>query len=502
MNYAKNILKQLINVFRVKKNRIFCILIILFVCAVNQTLNAQLPLMADINSLQKMQIDSANIYIISTITITGNAVTNKKVIMRELSFAPGDTISGRNLVLNVESSRNNLLKTNLFNYVTIVVEPSANDFVSIVINVEERWYLWPAFSIQTANRNFSAWLQDMDFSRIEYGVGLKKYNFRGFNEKFSLNITRGINKIFSLHYSDIYFDKKRSHSISLYAAIFRQDQVQYNTHYNKPVYYKSTDNYAYQDLKLSFSYRYRQNLQTSHMMSYRFVITTISDTVFNLNPQYFGNNSKKAFYNQLQYEIRIDKRNSSYYPLTGNYGFIQINKYGLGFKQENINYANILVDSRWYFMLSNRFYAANQLSFKKAFNHTQPFFIKKSLGYNTYRLNGYDFYVFDGEDYIFNKTILKFELIPTRIIHLQFIPLPKFNKIHFASYINIFANFGYVADYTNSYIENNNTYINQWLSGYGAGIDFVTYYDKVLRIEYSINKASERGFFFHFYAPI
>jgi hypothetical protein len=38
--------------------------------------------------------------------------------------------------------------------------------------------------------------------------------------------------------------------------------------------------------------------------------------------------------------------------------------------------------------------------------------------------------------------------------------------------------------------------------GYGIGLDFVTYYDIVLRSEYSFNKFGEHGFFLHFVAPI
>ena len=38
--------------------------------------------------------------------------------------------------------------------------------------------------------------------------------------------------------------------------------------------------------------------------------------------------------------------------------------------------------------------------------------------------------------------------------------------------------------------------------GYGVGLDFVTYYDKVIRVEFSTNKLNEFGFFLHFVQPI
>jgi hypothetical protein len=42
----------------------------------------------------------------------------------------------------------------------------------------------------------------------------------------------------------------------------------------------------------------------------------------------------------------------------------------------------------------------------------------------------------------------------------------------------------------------------QWLGGGGAGIDLVTYYDRLLRVEYSINRMGETGLFIHFMASI
>ena len=38
--------------------------------------------------------------------------------------------------------------------------------------------------------------------------------------------------------------------------------------------------------------------------------------------------------------------------------------------------------------------------------------------------------------------------------------------------------------------------------GTGIGIDFVTYYDKVIRFEYGVNDMGETGLFIHFVAPI
>ena len=75
---------------------------------------------------------------------------------------------------------------------------------------------------------------------------------------------------------------------------------------------------------------------------------------------------------------------------------------------------------------------------------------------------------------------------------------PGISNFHYAFYLNAFADIGYVGD---AYF-NNNLLANNTMIGYGVGLDFVTYYDKVIRGEFSTNKLNEFGFFLHFVQPI
>ena len=79
------------------------------------------------------------------------------------------------------------------------------------------------------------------------------------------------------------------------------------------------------------------------------------------------------------------------------------------------------------------------------------------------------------------------------------LPFNKFNTFHYALYAGIFGDAGYVDD--NRYAQKN-PLANSFLYGYGAGIDYVTYYDIVFRFEYSFNKMLEHGFFVSFNAGI
>jgi hypothetical protein len=47
-----------------------------------------------------------------------------------------------------------------------------------------------------------------------------------------------------------------------------------------------------------------------------------------------------------------------------------------------------------------------------------------------------------------------------------------------------------------------NPLANTWQFGYGIGLDYVTYYNLVFSVEYSLNRMGESGLFLHFAAPI
>lgn len=82
---------------------------------------------------------------------------------------------------------------------------------------------------------------------------------------------------------------------------------------------------------------------------------------------------------------------------------------------------------------------------------------------------------------------------------MGWVPLKKFSTMHYALYSNVFFDCGYVKDI---YFKRNNQLNNTFTYGMGIGLNFVTYYDKVLRVEYSITKQKEHGLFIHFIAPI
>jgi hypothetical protein len=128
-----------------------------------------------------------------------------------------------------------------------------------------------------------------------------------------------------------------------------------------------------------------------------------------------------------------------------------------------------------------------------------PYFIQSGLGYGRYFVRGYEYYVVDGQKIGLLKANLKFALLPTRVLQINQLKSEKFSKLHYAFYMNLFTDAGYSEG---KYKPDETTLSGKLLYSIGLGLDFVTYYDKVLRIEYSLNRLGESGIFVHFIASI
>ena len=124
-----------------------------------------------------------------------------------------------------------------------------------------------------------------------------------------------------------------------------------------------------------------------------------------------------------------------------------------------------------------------------------PFYNQRALGYGSDAIRSYELFVINGQQYALYKSNLKFTVIKPNVVQLPGINSDKFGKVPYALYFNLLFDIGYVNDNT---FARTNPLANQWLPGYGVGLDFVSYYNIVIRAECSINKFGAYGLFLHF----
>jgi hypothetical protein len=257
-----------------------------------------------------------------------------------------------------------------------------------------------------------------------------------------------------------------------------------------------------QRFALSTLFYYRPQIYQSHSIWLHFNQFLFNDTIKRLNADFFVNNNTEPQYLSLVYEFRSDHRNLKYYPTSGYYYDLVLSKYGLGiFRKTGIDVFNVSTTYKKYLELSPRWFFMAGATAKLSITKPHPYFLNHSLGYMYDFIRGYEYYGVNGLHTGLLKTNLKYQILPQRIIYLPFIRTEKFRKMHLSLFLGLHADVGYVYE-PNHNSNSANRLPNRLLWGNGIGLDLVTYYDRVMRLEYSINHFGEHGVFIHFLAPI
>jgi outer membrane protein assembly factor BamA len=437
--------------------------------------------------------------VIKELIITGNKVTKLQIITRELYFHEGDSMQGIVFLKAVDRSRENLINTLLFNFVTITYTDQGGGNMLVLIDLKERWYFFPIPIFELADRNFNEWWQTKDFSRINYGVYLTWNNFRGLNERLRLLLRWGYTRRIGLQYTIPYINKNQKEGAAIGITYSRAREVAYNVSGSKLVFYKNPESFVTEEFSTYLLYTQRSGFYNTNIFSVEYRQNNLSDTVAKLNPDYFGNGVSDQKVLSLAWTFRRDKRDYKVYPLKGYLFQFEAVKHGIGVMENEPDLMYLSSYIKYYKQLSRRFYTAAWVQGKVSGKSFTPYFNQRGFGYKDELVRGYELYVVPGQNYLLTRTTLKFALLPTQKVRAEFIPLEKFRTIPVAFYLNVFGDVGYVRDRQWSEI---NPISNKYQFGYGAGIDYVTYYSLVFRVEYSINKFGEQGFFLHFTAPI
>ncbi len=433
------------------------------------------------------------------IIIIGNKLTKPAIIQRELTFHKGDTLNPSAFETIFKHSENNLRNTSLFNSVHVSYLITDQQSVSVYILLKERWYIFPIPIFELVDRNFNAWWRTKDFTKINYGGVITWNNFRGRNETVGMTLRLGYTQRVSFFYSIPFISKGQKSGLSFGFAFSRNHETAFRNFHNDLVYYKDVNNFSRKEISGSVQYAYRRNLYQTHLVEAAYRRGEVEDTILRLNADFFAHRKSTEKYFSWRYIYKIEHRDLVAYPLHGSFFNVEIVKQGFPLLKDDIDIMYMTSVYKYYWQLGKKFYFASALNGKVSGTNYQPFYNTRALGFGSDYLRGYEYYVIDGQKFGLLKTNLKFELVPTHTAHARFIPLEKFATIPYAFYLNVYGDAGYVEDKRyNLY----NSLTNSWLYGCGAGIDFVTYYDLVFRLEYSLNKFGESGIFLHFSAPI
>jgi hypothetical protein len=233
-----------------------------------------------------------------------------------------------------------------------------------------------------------------------------------------------------------------------------------------------------------------------HSLRFHYFFSDVDTIIINKNPNYLKNGSNSSgSYTKLTYQFTNENRDYIEYPLQGYYISFKGTKYLKG--TSPINHFEIIGKAEKHLQLKDRLFLGSSFKGKWSSSGYQPYFAQKGFGFDDY-VRGYEYYVVDGQDFGLSKTILKYALIEKTNFDIPYVKMKQFKKAHYSLYLGIFSDVGYVIDRQTN---RDNTLSNSLLWGNGISLDYVTYYDKLLRIEFSVNHLGEKGVFLHFSNP-
>jgi len=441
-------------------------------------------------------IPQDTIVTVGKIYITGYKKTRIEIINRELDLTEGQKITKTQLLQVIQQDKQKLINTRLFVAVEIIPLMMTDTNADILIQLKERWYIFPVPIFKLADRNFTEWWvnQNADFSRVNYGLQLYHFNLTGRNDRAAVIAQFGFTNRYQLQYQIPYFNKKQTLGLFVSTGYSNNKSVSYNTD-NHRLQFVQSEELIRKNYFASTAITYRPSYYSRHSFNLGYSETSIADTVRNLNSEYFLNNSVTQQYFRLSYIYTWDKRDFIAYPLKGKSYRLELSQYGIGiFNDINMLVAKVAYGQ--YAELGKNLFLANHFSFKYNFSDDIPYINRSGIGYKPDFVRGYERDVVEGKYYATNRSEFKWRFFSGSQELYSNSKIQQFQTLPFAFYLKTFIDFGYVGTPL-PFIEGNQ--LNEkLLMGAGIGLDIQTYYDFVVRFEYSINKEGATGFYINF----
>jgi outer membrane protein assembly factor BamA len=145
---------------------------------------------ASAQPLDSVLTEDRFVFIVDSIEIFGNDITEPEIILRELTFELGDSVTTHMVQYNQER----IYSLGIFSKVVIL--PTEVDETKILrITVDESWYIYPLPLAE---------IKDRDWKKFSYGFDIIVQNFRGRNEFVRSRFTLGYDKSILLGYNNPY----------------------------------------------------------------------------------------------------------------------------------------------------------------------------------------------------------------------------------------------------------------------------------------------------------
>lgn len=439
--------------------------------------------------------DSGSWVIIRAIYIIGNEKTHPSIIQRELTFVVGDSILKSESENIFKISENHLLNTDLFSSVSILMDHNQ----AVYILLKEQHYIWPIPILKTADRNFNQWLLTKDPARLEYGTHILWNNLLGRNDPLKILLTHGFTQQIAVSYARPFWGKQKKWGLGV-EAYYKQNREVWAYPQNDKLYFFRDQNQIMISKKGAKSFlTYRHGYYDHSLLGISIHRFIVADTVVSpsINIHFLDSAQTQLNIYSIHLSHSYDKRDQRAYAFNGYLIKVQLHahSYHSALRQRlNIQF---LGKFDFYKQIKPRWLFSNGTQCGVSRLGQPPYEHFHALGYENRFVRGYEYNVIDGTAFIVNRSNSKFIV---KKGNKQFKEAPKaFKSMDWKLMLGPFVDWGYVSS-TFTFIDNKLP--NSFLYGYGLGLDFVVYYNRIVRTEFTINREGQAGIFIHFLAPL
>jgi outer membrane protein assembly factor BamA len=402
---------------------------------------------------------SSNLYpfIVDSISISGNKTTESFVILRELNFEIGDTLTRSNAIFN----RERVYSLGIFNHVYF--NPSIIDSLKILnIQVDESWYIYPIPFIEA---------KESDLKKLSYGAYLRLKNFRGRNEDLTAAIALGYDPTYQLSYYNPNLEYRNN--------IFFRTTFSYSDVTNKSRIAEKLngENFSQKFIGISLLVGKRLDLfnRVYVLGAYSYIETPFYIPGINASDNRIDNLVEIGF----GYEH--DTRDLAQFPKNGIFSSINYNFRGLGV--DGISYGIGRIDFREYRNIFHKLISKWRFSSRFAFGDEVPYYDYSIIGIDE-KVRGHLSKKIEGKEYYFGSLEFYYPIIEELNIDLTFIPIIPDQLLTYrvGFYTQIFAETALAR------FEDQPFALNRFNSGYGLGLTFLVLPYQVFRVEVAFDE--------------
>lgn len=426
---------------------------------------------------------------ISSIQIEGNKKTKSYIILRELPYHQGDYIPKDSLAILDTTAEQQLFNTSLFEQVSVRSQFIDSAQVHIKIKVIERWYLFPIPYFRWVDRNFNQWWneQNRSLDRVNYGISVRQANVSGNNDKLTAAFITGYTQQSLLRYQIPFIDKKLRYGVSFGWQSFTQKEINIATQLDKQVFYKTQD-VIQKGYRTNATVLYRPNLYERFSFQAGFGKNEISDSAFLMQPSFLPSLQKTFSYVEAAVSYTQLHFDYNAYPTKGQSTDI------LWYQRfsKNSNLTSLQFRKIWARPFSKNNFVLLESNSLVKFLPNNNYTDNKLLGYGNMQMSGLEYYVVEGNAASIFKASWQHSLGTINVKNLILKKRLPFIKYQF--WVKAFTQLGYVY---NEQPPAGNRLTNTLLRTAGIGMDIISIYDFVLKIDYSLNQLGNKGLYLH-----